>query len=391
MIATLQFLGLFLIIPAASGWVMLNSFIKKAAGNGRIFLTVCEIFIMGFTVVGFAIGIAFDASGVNGGEPLSVYEDTGNSASNYATISHYSLPVFITTHIVGLLAYILLFSRSNKLSPIIYTLCNSALVLSIVWGIAYITHTGLSWYYETGLLITFSVLTLQSSYLSLIFLYVGRLKRSWDGFVQAHVEGQSLLTDMEHLPGWQRFLYRHISRFRTAPLVWVILMFPLQLVIQLILVLFGQRPDSAIRTFLDTSSYNYSRLPIPPPDIIPGSGHYLCTVAAGGHAKWVKPVRDGIRHGHVIKVNRQLMIANAFEHVLEQYTPRFHRLIRGLYDRYGYPVSKHIRSRWTADLVYLLMKPLEWIFLLVLYTTDKHPENRIHIQSSEMRGKFTKF
>ncbi|WP_145044866.1 DUF6688 family protein [Paenibacillus xylanexedens] len=391
MIATLQFLALFLIVPAVSGWVMLNSFLKKASGSGRTLLTVFEVFTIVFTVIGFVIGMSFDALGVQGGESLSVYEGTGNLASNYVSISHQSLPVFITTHAVGLLAYILLFTRSDKLSPILYTLCNSALVLSIVWGIIYITHTGLAWFNETGLLITFSILTLQSSYLSLICLYIGRLKRSWDGFVQAHVEGQGLLTNMEHLPGWQQFLYRHISRFRTAPLVWLILMFPLQLVIQLILVLFGQRPDSAIRTFLDTSSYNYSRLPIPPADIIPGDGHYLCTVAAGGHAKWVKPVRAGIRHGQVIKVNRQLMIANAFEHILEQYTPRFHRLVRGLYDRYGYPVSKHIRSRWTADLVYLLMKPLEWIFLLVLYTTDKHPENRIHIQYSEMRGKFTKF
>nr|WP_110928210.1 DUF6688 family protein [Bacillus massiliglaciei] len=58
---------------------------------------------------------------------------------------------------------------------------------------------------------------------------------------------------------------------------------------------------------------------------------------------------------------------------------------RQSYDRYGYPISRHIRTEWSADAVYLLMKPLEWFFLIVLYTIDKKPENRIHIQYSELR------
>ena len=108
--------------------------------------------------------------------------------------------------------------------------------------------------------------------------------------------------------------------------------------------------------------------------------HYLCTVAAGGHRKIVKPIRKGIRHGHEVIVNRQLCIANAFEEVLQEKTPRAHRLIRGFYDKYGFPVAKLIRHKWSADIVYFLMKPLEWIFLIVLYSTDVHPENRIAVQ-----------
>ncbi|WP_394334798.1 DUF6688 family protein [Niastella vici] len=30
-----------------------------------------------------------------------------------------------------------------------------------------------------------------------------------------------------------------------------------------------------------------------------------------------------------------------------------------------------------CDVVYLLMKPAEWLFLLTLYTFDRKPENRI--------------
>ncbi|VTT12628.1 membrane protein [Streptococcus suis] len=108
--------------------------------------------------------------------------------------------------------------------------------------------------------------------------------------------------------------------------------------------------------------------------------HYLCTVGAAGHRKLVKPIRMGERHGHRVVVNRQLQIANAFEQILEERCPRLHGLIRSIYDRYGYPISKHIRKAWQADLIYLIMKPAEWLFLIVIYLHDRQPENRIAVQ-----------
>ena len=85
-------------------------------------------------------------------------------------------------------------------------------------------------------------------------------------------------------------------------------------------------------------------------------------------------------HVHEVVVNRQLCIANAFEEVIQEKTPRFHRAIRSFYDKYGFPVAKLIKHKWSADIVYILMKPLEWIFLIVLYFVDVHPENRITVQ-----------
>ncbi|MEE3497253.1 MAG: DUF6688 family protein, partial [Butyrivibrio sp.] len=109
--------------------------------------------------------------------------------------------------------------------------------------------------------------------------------------------------------------------------------------------------------------------------------HYLCTVAAGGHRKIVKPLRMGERHGHKVIVNRQLMIANAFENVLEEKTPKMHRLIRNFYDKYGFPIADYIRMNKVAcDITYIVMKPLEWLFLIVLYLVDVNPENRIVVQ-----------
>lgn len=192
---------------------------------------------------------------------------------------------------------------------------------------------------------------------------------------------------------WQReqpeqmkcFKNRHIQwlneKFRRSdiwPAAAFLLMWPLLGIIICILLLFGQQPDSAIRAWTETSDWNLS-LHTAPQNIYYDE-HYLCTVAAGGNRRVVKPIRMGVRHGHPVIVNRQLCVANAFEQILEERVPDLHRRIRNFYDRYGFPVAKLIRSPYAADVVYFIMKPLEWVFLLVIYATDVKPENRIAVQ-----------
>ena len=149
-------------------------------------------------------------------------------------------------------------------------------------------------------------------------------------------------------------------------------------ILVMILLLFGQQPDSVILAFTKTSDWILSGEIAPPP--VAYDTHYLCTVSLRGHRKLVKPIRYGIRRGEKIVVNRQLCVANAFEQLIEEKTPRLHRKIRNFYDTYGYPISKHINSAWSADVVYLIMKPLEWFFVAVLYLCDVNPEDRIHSQ-----------
>lgn len=162
------------------------------------------------------------------------------------------------------------------------------------------------------------------------------------------------------------------------PIMAFILMVPLLGICLGILIIFGQYPDDIIKAWTQTSDWNLSQK-IAPQNIYVDQ-HYLCTVAAGGHWHIVKPLRKGVRHGHEVIVNRQLCIANAFEQIIEEKLPHFHRMIRYLYDRYGYPFAKNIHSPYLADLIYLLMKPLEYIFLLVIYLVDVKPENRIAMQ-----------
>lgn len=162
-----------------------------------------------------------------------------------------------------------------------------------------------------------------------------------------------------------------------ANMYWIALlvMLPLYGIVICILCLFGQKPDSVLRAFTQTSDWVLSTEISPPP--VEYDAHYLCTVSLQGHRKLVKPIRYGIRGGKRIVVNRQLCVANAFEQLLEERIPKFHGAVRRFYDTYGYPISKWITNPFSADVVYILMKPLEWLFVAVLYLVDEKPENRI--------------
>ena len=162
------------------------------------------------------------------------------------------------------------------------------------------------------------------------------------------------------------------------PLGGLLLAVPLLGVLLGMLVLFGQSPDQFVRAWTETADWGLSQRIAPQNAFY--DEHYLCTVAAGGHGKIVRPMRYGERHGHRIVVNRQLLIANAFEQLLEERLPGAHRKLRRFYDTYGFPLSRLIRTKEAADLTWLLMKPPEWLFLLILYLCDARPENRIAVQ-----------
>lgn len=154
---------------------------------------------------------------------------------------------------------------------------------------------------------------------------------------------------------------------------------PILVLIAAVLYLFGQKPDSVIRAFTDTYHQGLSQLDYMCDNVQCG-GHYLCSVAANGHPAVVKPVRLGKRNGGTIICNRQLLISNAFEELLQERLPRAHQFIRMKYDRVGDAVHKYyaiFNNKFVSDVVYFLMKPAEWIFLAILYLSDRNPENRI--------------
>ncbi|WP_226668163.1 DUF6688 family protein [Metabacillus litoralis] len=374
--------SLFLIcLPAYTFVKMLKSFTRKEVAEDyrKVKAKISEGIYLFVVFCVFIIGFYLNSFGIEGGEPLSFYSQTNQYLSGYASLSNEHISSLSILLLLSCFAYQLLATKMGKLSPIVHMICSSILVMNIIVGFIYLTHTGFT-HYSEEFFSALSILFLQTSYLSLNFLYISVLKVSIDDYRLEQKKKDRVYHNII-----LRLLYKFTFHYYKLPIVWIFLLFPCMIIIHMILVLFGQQPDSLIRAFLETSSYNYSKLPEPNPKMIQGDGHYLCTVSLKGHKKIVKPTRSGIRHGTRIVVNRQLLIANAFENIIEQYTPKTHKVIRSIYDQYGYPLSKHIHSSWLADFVYLLMKPLEWLFLFVLYTVDKNPENRIHIQYSELR------
>ena len=358
---------------------MVKSFTRKTQSHdvegGSVKIKAIDSYCSMVIYCLFFLGLFLNDSAVDAGERLLIFELTGAKVNGYASLANEYIASVIVLLTLGLFSFLIVTLNSRSVSPIVYVICSTLIISNILFAVVYLTHTGFSHDGEE-----YSVLLLQISFVSLFFLYIARLKDSLNHFLASQNEKEA-----EYNNKFMLFLYKISNNYQQMSKVWAICLFPVLVIIQLILVLFGQRPDSFIRVFLETSSFNYSNIPAPKPEIVQGDGHYLCTVSAKGHKKLVKPIRAGIRRGQRIPVNRQLLIANAFENILEQYMPAFHKVIRNFYDRYGYPISRHINSKWSADVMYLLMKPLEWFFLVVLYTVDKKPENRIHMQYSELR------
>jgi len=278
------------------------------------------------------------------------------NSQKHALIWSGAYPTFFTVAALTLLALIIYSYRdANSLSPLANVFCISGILGGVVLLLVFDNQLQVASFHTFFLLIY-----------SIYLLWV-RIK-----------EWQQDRTEISYENRLLRWLHQLLNKSRNWPWLAVLVALPTLALVVLVLMLFGQQPDSMIKAWTNTADWAFSQK-IPPQNLIIDE-HYLCTVAAGGHEKVVKPQRMGIRHGHPVVVNRQLCIANAFEQVLEEKTPRFHRFLRRNYDRCGYPFAKHIKKKWAMDVIYYLMKPLEWIFLLVLYLVDRKPENRIAMQ-----------
>lgn len=288
-----------------------------------------------------------------------------HNAQVHTPVETQSMPTVLILALVGYLGYLTVnfFVKPGKTPPLIPVLGMAAMYLgtavSILWGIQVC---------KPGSPVNQIYLSLLPLNCVIITARTIRYKvREWKQLIGTEPQG-----------GACGMACSILRRSECWPFAAFLLMWPLLGILIGVMILFGQRPDAMIRAFTETADWNLSRR-VAPQNVMYDE-HYLCTVAAGGHKKVVKPLRLGVRHGHQVIVNRQLCVANAFEQILEERTPRFHRAVRHFYDTYGFPIARLIRSRYLADLVYFLMKPVEWCFLVVLYLTDIDPESRIALQ-----------
>lgn len=287
----------------------------------------------------------------------------------HAPLASWSLPTVLTICIVGIISYLLIRDKELDLPPLIVVISMSGILLSTLFYIFFIIQCAKNlgnWINGYFYLIIFPI------------NYILCSIRAEIEIIKVYKEKQKNLEEYNNkfLKKCNNILMKiDVEKW---PIIAIVAAIPLAIVLIIILVLLGQRPDEIVKAFTETSDWTLSQQYSPPP--VYYDAHYLCTVSLKGHKDLVKPLRYGIRRNQKIVVNRQLCVANAFEQLIQERTPRFHHFIRYIYDKYGYPLSKHINTPFQADVTYILMKPLEYIFVIVLYLFDKNPENRIAMQ-----------
>lgn len=350
-----------LILTIANLWYLL---INTTEGIRRKAAAKMEIFTLMLGIPLTALYFSFTSDGIDSTVIAADWWEQLYAFQLHSPVELASIPTIVALTLVGFGGYLILrLMPLSKQPPLLTALSIAAMYVGGAVAVVWILQIHEETFYLPQAILP----------LNLILLYLRTLR------LTVHDKAQ-LMRQAEAAGERPRLstLARFLDNASTLPLAGLMALLPLLGAVIFILVLFGQQPDAAIRAWTQTADWTFSQQ-IPPPNI-PYEGHYLCTVAAGGHRKVVKPIRTGVRHGHRVVVNRQLCIANAFEQLLEERTPRFHRFVRNSYDRYGLPIAKLIRTKFAADVVYILMKPAEWIFLAVLYLFDRNPENRIALQ-----------
>lgn len=292
-----------------------------------------------------------------------------SSVASHSMIATWTIPTVFTLVIVSVVAYVVLrLFKDYDLPPLVSVICMSGMYIGIILSFAWIIQiTGTLIKY--GRIIELYLVVFPINYIICCAKLIVSIVKDYKG------------KDKKYKNKFLNRCNKLLQNSKDWPMYALFLMVPILAIIIVILTLFGQQPDAIIQAFTQTSDWAFSLKEAPLTVVVPsGDGHYLCTVSLKGHRKLVKPLRYGIRRNQRIVVNRQLCVANAFEDLIHEKLPRFHRAVRNFYDKYGYPLSKHINSAISADIVYILMKPLEYVFLFVLYLFDKKPENRIAVQ-----------
>lgn len=274
-----------------------------------------------------------------------------------------------TLMILCVVAFVINMFRKSILSPIAEVLLNSFLLLGLVLNILFCIHFTTN---EDG-----CFLWIIGNIPVIMLLLIALMENQ--RLLKKYIESNEITTT-------NRVGKICLSVLALKPIykfpVLTILLLPFLVLFSLFLILFGQKPDSLIRAFTDTYKHGFSQLDYICDNVNCG-GHFLCSVGANGHKKIVRPVRYGERNGNKIICNRQLLVSNAFEELLQEKMPVIHKYIRRQYNKVGNSIHKHyyiFSNKIVSDVVYIFMKPLEFIFLLTLYTFDKKPENRIAAQ-----------
>ena len=347
---------MFFIICPIAGYL----FYKQVRQNAKPATIVGEFVFIGLFIL--TIGLFGLSWLLNGDDYYTAIDPVDGGYTPFASRHLPTLLVFFVAAIFGLIK---LWYKGRALPPLLFSLCVVFVIIGIPISIAVIIQTSsnteqsgetfLFWFFPffyvlTSITVLFKIVSTEA------------------------VEASSKTYRNKFL----NYLNQKLAKTERQPILIFLMLVPIFVIIVAILMLFGQDANSITKVFTETTTWTFSQKTHPP--FLEHNGHYLCTVAVCGTPAIVKPLRLGKRHGHEIIVNRQLLIANAFEELIQENAPRLHKVIRGFYDKYGYPLSRKITTAKASNAVYILMKPLEYFFLMVLYLCSAKPEEKINKQ-----------
>jgi hypothetical protein len=100
------------------------------------------------------------------------------------------------------------------------------------------------------------------------------------------------------------------------------------------------------------------------------SGCFVVTAAGRGHPNVVGPFFEIEHAGKSCRANQQLITLWQFEERWRKQFPLSHAAFRRIYNRFGSLIAARIRSQWQADVMFLILKPAEW--LANIYLNKNH-------------------
>ena len=338
------------------GLIVYIDFVKYAGTRKRLFPPVLSRIIDLFVIIVYPIVFLV---AIDSGTEIDCCSDS----PVFAPAHRFTLYCWIALPVLG---FFISTFRKSVFPPIVESLVNCLILmgflLNLIIAIHLHTEPGYWVFGNLPIALLFLIVLMENHQRILSVVYIS----------QAQPES-----------GITGFFWRILNeKVLTKYSILLLLGIPIFIFGTLTLLLFGQKPDSLIQAFTQTYYQGFSQLDHLCENVKCG-GHYLCSVAANGHPNVVKPHRYGIRKGQLIMCNRQLLVSNAFEELIAEKNPRLHKVIRKNYDKVGAKIHRHyhlFENKWVSDMVYVLMKPLEWMFVCILYTVDTKPENRISFQ-----------
>lgn len=197
------------------------------------------------------------------------------------------------------LAYFISSYKKEILSPIGEVLVNCFLILGLTLNIFISFHI--------------EVILSFIGIMPIIILFLFQLLKNHRLFLKTHAMNSTTEFNTVEKLMLKVLSHKALIKFPMLSLLCV----PLLAILICFLLVFSQKPDAFIKAFTETYKHGFSQWDHQCANVLCG-GHYLCSVAANGHASIVKPIRYGVRNGGIIICNRQLLVANTFEDWMEE-------------------------------------------------------------------------